>query len=157
MAEMAAESEQYALIAGTGFQSFGDDASSHEIGTEFGAPSCAIRQMEYGQRKVYFLARHGEDLHIPPHAVNYRANLEALRLLGTTHIVAINTVGVIVARQYPGQVAVPRQLIDYTCGREHTIYGGEGGKLEHVLNGYDFVTRRVVAGQPHPSLFRKAM
>ena len=77
MAELATESEQYALIAGTGFQSFGDDALLHEVNTDFGAPSCAIRELNYGHRKVYFLARHGEDLQIPAHAVNYRANLRS--------------------------------------------------------------------------------
>lgn len=129
---MAKDTPQYAIIAGTGFREFGSDAARHELDTDFGAPSSAIRELDYDTQTVYCLARHGDEMTIPAHAVNYRANMAALRSLDTDRIVAINTVGVIAPRQYPGQLAVPAQLIDYTHGRDHSIYGEEGGAPEHI-------------------------
>jgi purine nucleoside phosphorylase len=123
---------QYALIAGTGFQAFGDDAVVHPVETEFGSPSAAIREIHYDHQKVYLLARHGDNLGVPAHDVNYRANLAALKSLGADRVIALNTVGVVAPRQYPGQLAVPAQLIDYTYGRDHSIYDGDSANLDHI-------------------------
>ena len=122
---------QYAIIAGSGFASFGDDAPGRTMDTAFGEPSAAIRSLDYGDHSVLFIPRHGDALNIPPHAINYRANMSALSALGVQSIVALNTVGVINRQVHPGQVAVPAQLIDYTYGREHSIYNGDG-KLDHI-------------------------
>ena len=81
------------------------------------------------------MPRHGDDLLIPPHAINYRANLKALEKLAVDSIIAMNTVGVIAANLHPGQIAVPDQLIDYTWGRKHSIYDG-GDSIDHI----DFTT-----------------
>ncbi len=78
------------------------------------------------------LTRHGDGLLIPPHRINYRANLAALRSLGVNSIIALNTVGVIAAGQHPGQIAIPDQVIDYTFGRDHSIYDGESDSLDHI-------------------------
>ena len=99
--------------------------------TKFGTPSGPVRSLDYGDHSVYFLPRHGEALDIPPHAINYRANLQALADLGVQVVVALNTVGVITPVAGPGQVAVPDQLIDYTSGRAHSLYDG-GGPLDHI-------------------------
>ena len=67
-------SNQYAVIAGSGFRDFGDDTATHQVDTDFGSPSAPIRELVYGLRRVFLLPRHGEDLLIPPHAINYCAN-----------------------------------------------------------------------------------
>ncbi len=122
---------QYAILAGSGFADFGGDAPSRDMVTPYGPPSAPLRSQAYGERSVLLLARHGEPHEIPPHRINYRANLAALKLAGAEAVIALNTVGVIRARLYPGQLAVPGQLIDYTWGREHTIHDG-GSTLDHV-------------------------
>ena len=129
---MATENHQYAVIAGSGFQSFGANTKQHQVSTEFGAASSPVRELQYGDRKVFLLARHGDRLDIPPHRINYRANLAALGSLGVQSVVALNTVGVIIAGQHPGEIAIPDQLIDYTFGRDHSIYDGEMDNLDHI-------------------------
>lgn len=128
---MAGEERQYAVIAGSGFQSFGADAEGRHVDTRFGKPTSAIRTLEFGEHIVLLLARHGDDINIPPHAINYRANMAALEKLSVDSIVAMNTVGVISSGLHPGQIAVPDQLLDYTWGREHSIYDGDA-PLEHI-------------------------
>lgn len=129
---MAASKRQFAVIAGSGFQSLGKDADQRELETEFGKPSSPVRELEYGGRTVFLLARHGDGLVIPPHRINYRANLAALKSLGVESVIALNTVGVITAGQHPGQIAIPEQIIDYTFGRDHSIYDGESDNLDHI-------------------------
>jgi 5'-methylthioinosine phosphorylase len=123
---------QYALIAGSGFRDFGADSATHVVETEFGEPSSTVRELEYGEHRVFLIARHGDDLRIPAHRVNYRANMAALRQLGVDSVVAINTVGVISGQLMPGQLAVPAQLIDYTWGRGHSFHDGESDNLAHI-------------------------
>jgi 5'-methylthioinosine phosphorylase len=74
--------------------------------------------------RVAFLPRHGEDHAVPPHQINYRANLFALHSLGVTGVIAVNAVGGITAQAGPGVILVPDQIIDYTWGREHTFFDG---------------------------------
>lgn len=132
---------RYALVAGSGFAGFGAEESheGNELGepairqvlTRFGAPSAPIRTAIYGDHRVLMLARHGDDIGIAPHRINYRANLSALCMLGANAVIALNTVGVIPSRLYPGNLAVPAQVLDYTWGRAHTIYDDEQ-KVDHV-------------------------
>lgn len=143
---MSKKAEQFAIIAGSGFASFGDDAPGLTISTRFGGPSSAIKQLKYDDHTVYVLLRHGEDHRFAPHAINYRANLAALHLLKVTHIIAINTVGVIRSQVKPGQLAVPDQLIDYTWGRVHSIYDEPSQELAHI----DFT-------EPFPAGLRRAL
>lgn len=123
---------QFAIIAGSGFQEFVEDSSGRSVETRYGPPSSPIRDLVYGDRTVYQLARHGESMLIPPHKINYRANLKALQQLGVTDIIALNTVGAIVEGHHPGSVAVPDQIIDYTFGRDHSIYDGESDSLANI-------------------------
>lgn len=101
------------------------------MNTIYGEPSGPIRELEYDDQTVYLLPRHGDDLLIPPHAINYRANLKALKQLNVNCVIAMNTVGVIKPNIHPGQIVVPDQLVDYTWGRAHSIYEGFGG-IDHI-------------------------
>jgi 5'-methylthioinosine phosphorylase len=123
---------QFAVIAGSGFQALANESEGRAFPTDFGVPSSPIRDLDYGGRTVFLLSRHGDSLLIPPHRINYRANLKALELLGVTDIVALNTVGVIARGFAPGSLAVPDQIIDYTSGRDHSIYDENSASLEHI-------------------------
>jgi purine nucleoside phosphorylase len=123
---------QFAIIAGSGFSDFASTSPGRQLVTAFGSPSAAIRAVEFGGNRVWFLSRHGERHEIPPHRVNYRANLAALKLLNVDRVVALNTVGVITPGMVPGQLAVPHQLIDYTYGRDHSIYDARSASLDHI-------------------------
>jgi len=122
----------YALIVGSGWESLAGDDDGTEVDTEFGAPSANVHRLRFGERQVLSLARHGDSHTIPPHAINYRANIVALRTLGADAIIGLNTVGVVTPHVAPGKIAIPNQLLDYTWGREHTLFDGRGGVVEHI-------------------------
>lgn len=126
------EAPRHAVIVGSGFGGLAAGAPGRVLTTAYGAPSAPLRRPEIGGRPVWLLARHGEPHVIPPHRINYRANLAALRLAGTEAVVALNTVGAVQARHAPGELAVPSQLIDYTYGRDHSIYDGDSVTLDHI-------------------------
>ena len=79
---------------------------------------------------VFFLPRHGSDHQLPPHTVNYRANLWLLKSLGVEKIIACNVVGGINASMPPGTLVLPDQIIDYTWGRQHTFFDGENTSIK---------------------------
>lgn len=126
--------KQLAIIGGTGVDQLDglDVIRSHSLQTPYGEPSRPIDEGRLGQTRVFFLQRHGSPGAIPPHLINYRANLWALKSLGVSDVVAINAVGGIAAGMGPGRLVIPDQLIDYTWGREHTIDDGSSGKLMHI-------------------------
>ena len=128
---MTLRERQFAIIAGSGFRDFGVDAEGKLVDTPFGPPSGPVRALAYAEQVVFLLPRHGDDLLIPPHRINYRANMQALKMLGVEAVIAMNTVGVINANLHPGQIAIPDQLIDYTWGREHSIYEGVE-RIDHI-------------------------
>lgn len=100
--------------------------------TPYGPASAPVQRLRVAGREALFLPRHGVGHAIPPHRVNYRANLWALRTSGAQRIVALAAVGGIAPGLGPGQFAVPHQVIDYTYGREQSYHeGGESGVL-HV-------------------------
>lgn len=129
---MSERPEQYAIIVGSGFASFGEGSPGVQLATRFGSPSSSVKQLQFDDHAVYVLLRHGEDHSIPPHAINYRANIAALKMLHVTQVIAINTVGVIRSQARPGQLAVPDQLIDYTWGRVQSIYNEPSRGLAHI-------------------------
>jgi purine nucleoside phosphorylase len=100
----------------------------------WGNPSAPIQRHDINGHEVLFLARHGAPgmPAVPPHKVNYRANLWLLRELGVQHVLGINAVGGIAPAAAPGRLVIPDQLIDYTWGREHTFTGDGRFPLEHV-------------------------
>ena len=114
------------LIGGSGFYSFFDSAERVRVSTPFGDPSDDVVVGEVEGRRVAFIARHGQGHRFPPHRVNYRANLWALRSVGVRQVLAPCAVGSLKAELGPGTVVVPDQVVDRTWGREHTIYADEG-------------------------------
>lgn len=134
-----------AVIGGTGVYKLAqlDDVQTHEVTTRFGSPSGPVRVGTLLGQRVAFLARHGEGHSLPPHKVNYRANLAALQQIGAQRVLALNTVGGITDAYGPRVLACPDQLIDYTWGRISTICEEEGSEVVHV----DF-------GHPYSPLFR---
>lgn len=102
-----------------------------EAATPWGEPSGPIRVGRLCGYSVAFLARHGESHALPPHRVNYRANLHALAEFGPQAVLAINTVGGITTACAPRALVVPDQLIDYTHGRVASYWDG-AGEMRHV-------------------------
>lgn len=105
------------MIGGTGFYSFLDDAVEHAIPTPYGDPSAPVSVGSVGGRSVAFLPRHGKTHEFPPHAINYRANLWALRSLGVRQVLAPCAVGGLSHTVAPGDIVVPGQLVDRTHRR----------------------------------------
>lgn len=103
-----------------------------QFDTPYGSPSGPVNVFVRGNSRLLFLARHGPGHTIPPHRVNYRANLWALKEAGAAKIIAINAVGGITESFGPGVLAVPDQLIDYTWGRTHTYSDDAEHRLQHV-------------------------
>lgn len=137
------------IIGGSGLAdieglSFGDE---HKVSTPFGDISAPIKQANYNNQEVMFLARHGAPHSLPPHAINYRANMWALKQLGVDKIISVNAVGGITANMGPEVIALPEQLIDYTYGREHTFAYTAEDELQHVdfTYPYDEVLRKKLA------------
>ncbi len=122
--------DRYALMIGSGWD--GVEGPGTAVETRFGAPSAPVHRQPFGGHEVLTLARHGEGHVLPPHRINYRANILALQALGATAVIALNTVGVITTVAAPGEIALPAQLIDYTWGREQTLFDGSDGQVEHI-------------------------
>lgn len=123
-----------AVIGGTGVYALGElaDVESHQPVTVYGAPSGPVRVGTYAGKRVAFLARHGEGHSLPPHKINYRANLAAIKAVGANRVLALNTVGGITERFGPRVLACPEQLIDYTWGRVSTLCEEPGTDVLHV-------------------------
>lgn len=130
----------YAIIGGTGLTQLEGMTrlEAMNLDTPYGAPSAPVLRGEYAGRQVLFLARHGHPHRIPPHQVNYRANLWALKHAGAEAVLAMNAVGGIHLAMGSGHFCVPHQLIDYTYGREHTFFAGELDHVTHVDFSYPY-------------------
>jgi 5'-methylthioadenosine phosphorylase len=110
------------VLGGSGFYSFLADARRVDVSTPFGPPSEPPVVGEVAGREVAFIPRHGADHQFPPHRVNYRANLWALRELGVRQVLAPCAVGSLRAELTPGTFLVPDQYVDRTWGRPQTVY-----------------------------------
>ena len=123
-----------AVIGGTGMNQWPglEIERLQPVGTPYGEPSAPLTYGRIYGTEVIFLPRHGDGHKIPPHLINYRANLWALKDAGVKSVVAIAAVGGIARALKPGAVAVPDDLIDYTFGREHTFFDGVRAPLQHV-------------------------
>ena len=100
--------------------------------TPWGSASAPILRGVLDGAELFFLPRHGGERAIPPHRVNYRANIAALAALGVAQVFAFNAVGGVAPELVPGTLVVPDQLIDYTWGRESSFWEAPGGELLHV-------------------------
>lgn len=123
-----------AIIGGTGLTAIkGLEIHRREVAyTPYGEPSGFLTYGRLAGREVVFLPRHGYAHTIPPHLVNYRANIWALKSIGINRIVAVAAVGGITENMNPGWLAFPDQIIDYTYGREHSYFDSDSEAVIHV-------------------------
>jgi 5'-methylthioadenosine phosphorylase len=126
------------VIGGSGFYEFLDEVTEVTVDTPYGAPSDSLFVGEAAGRRIAFLPRHGRQHGLPPHRINYRANLWALRSLGVRQVLGPCAVGGLRPDHGPGTLVVPDQLVDRTSGRVQTYYDGlplptgEVPKVVHV-------------------------
>ncbi|GAA1853381.1 S-methyl-5'-thioadenosine phosphorylase [Microlunatus capsulatus] len=142
------------IIGGTGLYTFLDDPRPVEVDTPFGRPSAPLAIGEIRGRTVAFLPRHGVQHEFPPHRINYRANLWALRSVGVRQVLAPCAVGSLQAELGPGTIVLPDQLVDRTSGRHQTVYDDEG-PVVHVSLADPYCPRgraavRAAAGSGEP-------
>ncbi|NNC55575.1 MAG: MTAP family purine nucleoside phosphorylase, partial [Pseudomonadales bacterium] len=130
-----------AIIGGSGWSDAGlfEQTSQREINTDYGCCSAPLQfgHMQAAQRRseaLCYLPRHGGGHRIPPHKINYRANVDALAQAGVRSVIALNAVGVCHTRWQPGELVLPDQVIDYSWGREHTF----ADELEDFSSHIDF-------------------
>ncbi len=133
-----------AVIGGSGFYSLADAVGPIEVDTPWGPAASPITIADLGGTRVAFLARHGVDHRLPPHAVDHRANLWALRSVGVRAVVASFACGSLVPHLGPGALVVPDQIIDRTQGRAETIHDtfADGPAHAAFADPYDETTRR---------------
>lgn len=138
----------FAIIGGTGLATLPElELTRREVVfTPYGEPSGPITHGQLAGHDVIFLPRHGYGHTIPPHRVNYRANVHALEQVGAQRIVAVTAVGAIAPRLTPGQIAFPDQIIDYTYAREHTFNDEGSREVMHIdfSEPYDHVLRQLL-------------
>ena len=127
-----------AVIGGSGLDEFTglETGQSHRMMTAWGRPSDAVTSGMLNGVELLFLPRHGAGHQLPPHRINYRANIGVLADLGAEAIVATAAVGGITTEAVPGIVVIPDQLIDYTSDREHTFFDGSQPRPPFLLLRY---------------------
>ncbi|MFF2651848.1 S-methyl-5'-thioadenosine phosphorylase [Streptomyces sp. NPDC058045] len=113
------------VIGGSGFYSFLDDVTEVRVDTPYGAPSDTLFLGDIAGRRVAFLPRHGRGHHLPPHRINYRANLWALRSVGARQVLGPCAVGGLRPEYGPGTLLVPDQMVDRTKSRDQTYFDGQ--------------------------------
>jgi 5'-methylthioadenosine phosphorylase len=118
-----------AVVGGSGLDLFPRDAELIRVGTPYGLPS-PISIGEVERKNVAFLTRHGLSHTVPPHRINYRANIFALNMLGVQRVLATNAVGGMNTQLKPGDLAVPRDFVDFTTLRKRTFY--DAAPVTHV-------------------------
>lgn len=123
-----------AIIGGTGLATLDALRTAHRetLSTPYGEPSSPLIHGELGGRAVVFLPRHGQHHTLPPHRINYRANLWALHRLGIEQVIAVAAVGGIRADMAPGVLAFPDQIVDYTWGRHCTFFEDNLSHVTHI-------------------------
>jgi 5'-methylthioadenosine phosphorylase len=122
------------IIGGSGLSQLSNlEFVRHQVvRTPYGEPSGALTFGRINGREVVFLARHGYGHSIPPHLVNYRANIWALHHAGVSDVVSVASVGGIGAELKPGTIAIPHQIIDYTWGRKSTFFDSVDLPVTHT-------------------------
>ena len=125
---------ELAIIGGTGLTTLKNLEIKHRqvMSTPYGEPSGPLIHGQLGNKDVVFLPRHGPNHTIPPHRVNYRANIWALRETGVHSVIAVAAVGGIGQDMQPGRLAFPDQIIDYTWSRQHTCFESDLDQVTHI-------------------------
>jgi 5'-methylthioadenosine phosphorylase len=138
-----------AIIGGSGLTQLASlEVLRREVArTPYGEPSGALTFGRLCEQDVVFLARHGYGHTIPPHQVNYRANIWALKHAKAVAVVSVASVGGIRADLGPGALIVPDQIIDYTWGRASTYFEGVDAPVHHI----DFTRNSRQTGRARPS------
>jgi 5'-deoxy-5'-methylthioadenosine phosphorylase len=136
------------IIAGTGFYNLPALAGrdSEIIETRYG--KARVTRGRWGESDIVFLTRHGADHSVPPQAINYRANIQALKDLGVESVIAVNVVGGIDKTLLPGDLQLIEDFVDFTSGREHTFFDGiQPGGVQHVdvVGAYDLGIRSALS------------
>lgn len=128
------------IIGGSGLNSIKNLEVTHRemVNTPYGAPSSPAMFGQLCGSEVVFLPRHGIGHTIPPHRINYRANMAALSELGVTHIISIAAVGGITSHMSPVRLVFPDQIIDYTYSRKHSFFEGEDSSVVHIDFSYPY-------------------
>lgn len=129
------------MIGGTGALDLFEAGPERPLSSGFGEASAPVARISLAGRDAWFLARHGRPHHIPPHRINYRANIDGLKQLGVEGIIAINAVGGVDPALPPGSLVIPDQLIDYTWGRAHSFSDDTDSPLQHVEFAHPFEGR----------------
>ena len=122
------------LIGGTGLNQLPglEEGSERVVPTPYGEPSAPLLLGRLAGQDVAFLPRHGRGHKLPPHAINYRANVHALQQAGVSRIVGVAAVGGISAHMAPAELVLPHDLIDYTWGRDHSFSLDDRDALQHI-------------------------
>ena len=124
----------FGILGGSGLTSFAElDIDRREVvRTPWGEPSGPVTIGRIDGVAVAFLPRHGHGHTLPPHAINYRANLHALKSIGVEGVIAVASVGGIRDDMQPGTIALLDQMLDYTWGRDHTYFDGPESPVTHI-------------------------
>ncbi len=142
---MADQHPGIAVIGGSGFYEFLEDPRTVEVSTPYGDPSAPVAVGVVGERTVAFLPRHGKGHEFPPHRINYRANMWALRSLGVQQVLAPCAVGGLQPETRPATLVVPDQLVDRTTARTQT-YVDTGAAHAPFADPYCPDLRRALVG-----------
>lgn len=124
-----------AVIGGTGLYAMMDGfemTRQETVNTPYGEPSGPLVHGRLCDKQVVFLARHGFTHRLPPHRINYRANIWMLKKAGVEKIYSVNAVGSLNENSPPQSLVIPDQLIDYSWGREHTFYAEDLTRVVHI-------------------------
>jgi 5'-methylthioadenosine phosphorylase len=141
---MALPSVEIGVFGGSGFSSLLDDAEEYVVDTPYGPPSAPLTVGEIAGRTVAFLPRHGVAHELPPHMIDYRANVWAMKQLGAQRIIGPNACGSLQPHVKPGDFVICDQFVDRTWGRKDTFY--DGPATTHVSSADPYCpTMRAVA------------
>ncbi len=132
-----------AIIGGTGLTSLNNlkILRQENIDTPYGSPSGPLSHGELNGKQIIFLPRHGAGHTLPPHKINYRANIWALKEAGVDTVVAVAAVGGISNEMEPATLAIPEQIIDYTSGRINTFFEDDLTEVVHIDFSYPYSNR----------------
>lgn len=138
-----ADVAEIGVFGGSGFYSLLDDVREVKVDTPYGAPSDSFFLASVAGRRVAFLPRHGRRHTIPPHRINYRANVWGMRSLGVKAVISPCAAGSLQLHVEPGHFVVSDQFVDRTAGRADTFF--DGPIVSHVSSAetYDPTLRRV--------------
>jgi 5'-methylthioadenosine phosphorylase len=138
-----ADLAEIGIFGGSGFYSLLDDVREAKVDTPYGPPSDSVFLATVAGRSVAFMPRHGRRHTIPPHRVNYRANVWAMRSLGVKAVISPCAAGSLQLHVEPGHFVVSDQFVDRTSGRADTFF--DGPIVSHVSSAeiYDPTLRAI--------------